>query len=282
MESTEKTYKTRYLIEKVTNQTIRLKGSTGKYLSYAPANGFQHIQENEVTPSENAEFEVFPNKGRIALRSKKNGKFLTMYTDNGRDWLAAHTDGLNQYNLFNIESASIRNVKEKIVKIEWRNMTSPLSISPTAAKTKTIINKGSKDAEKTMTMTWSKETSQSTSWEHNWGLTIGASATASTDIGVVSAEVTVSAEASYGGSNVQDTGKSTKLELSEETKVVIPANKRVVCKLMLQKQEDAELPFTATIERESDAGVSTIYQDGVWRGVVVYNSYVEVTEEAIP
>ena len=282
VESTEKTFKTRFLIEKVTNQTIRLKGSTGKFLSLTPANGFQHIQENEVTPSEKAEFEVFSNKGKIALKSKENGKFLQMYTDNGRDWLAASGDGLNQYNLFNFESASIRNVKERIVKIEWRNMTSPHSISPTAAKTKTIINKGSQDAEKTMSMTWSKETSQSTSWEHNWGLTVGASATASTDIGVVSAEITVSYEASYGGSNVQDAGKATTLELSEETKVVIPANKRVVCKLMLQKQEDAELPFTATIERESDAGVSTIYQDGLWRGVVVYNSYIEITEEAIP
>ena len=96
------------------------------------------------------------------------------------------------------------------------------------------------------------------------------------------ASVTVSAEASYGGSSVQDNEKTTTLELSEETKVIIPANKRLVCKLMLQKQEDAELPFTATIERESDAGVSTIYQNGVWRGVVVFNSYVEITEEAIP
>ena len=75
VESTEKTYQTRFLIEKVTNQTIRLKGSTGKYLSLTPNNDFQHIQENEVTPSEKAEFEVFPNKGKIALRSKKNGKF---------------------------------------------------------------------------------------------------------------------------------------------------------------------------------------------------------------
>ena len=159
MESTEKTFETRFLIEKVTNQTIRLKGSSGEYLSLTTHNGFEHILENEVAPSERAEFEVFPNMGRIALRSKINGKFLTMNLDNGRNWLRAHAGGLNQNNLFNIESASIRRVREKIVNIDWRNLTSPHSITPTAAKTKTIINKGSKDAEKTMTMTWSQETS---------------------------------------------------------------------------------------------------------------------------
>ena len=83
MESTEKTFETRFLIEKVTNQTIRIKGSSGEYLSLTTRPGFEHILENKVTPSERAEFEVFPNRGRIALRSKINGKFLTMNLDKG-------------------------------------------------------------------------------------------------------------------------------------------------------------------------------------------------------
>ena len=96
------------------------------------------------------------------------------------------------------------------------------------------------------------------------------------------ASVTIEMSASYGGSSTQGGGKTTTQSLAENTKVVIPPHKRLKCELMLQKQEDAELPFTATIERESDVGVTTIYQSGVWRGVVVFNSFVRITEESAP
>ena len=128
-------------------------------------------------------------------------------------------------------------------------------------------------------MTWSETNTQSTSWEHNWAIGVETSATVGFDVGLASAEVTASFSAGYGGNNVKGNEKSSTIELGEETKIVIPPNKMVKCDLMLRKVDDAELRFTAKIVRESDAGVTTFYQDGVWKGVIVFNSFVTITKE---
>ena len=163
--------------------------------------------------------------------------------------------------------------------VNFRNTADYSKIQPSVVQSKTIVNKGSKPVEKTMKMSWEETSTQSTTWEHNWAIGYSTSSTVEFDIGFISAALSVSFSADYGGSHTKGNEKTSTINVGEDTKVVVPANKTVKADLMLKKIDNAELFFTAKIVRESDAGVTTFYQDGVWRGVVVINSFVRITEE---
>merc|ERR1719167_580773 len=268
---------TRFLVEKASEDSIYLRGEAGKYLTMYQKSGKIFMREQELFPTSKCELQVVPRGRKLAFRLKETGQFLGNHK-NGKDLMAIGVS-LTDNALFSIETSSEREVTERIVGISFQDETDATKIQPTAVQSKVIVNKGSQPAEKTVSMTWSETNTQSTSWEHNWAIGVGTSATVGFDVGLASAEVTASFSAGYGGNNVKGNEKSSTIELGEETKIVIPPNKMVKCDLMLTKVDDAELRFTAKIVRESDAGVTTFYQDGVWKGVIVFNSFVTITEE---
>jgi len=253
------------------------QGESGEYLTMVIWNSKIYMMEKDVFPSRKSELQVIPKDGKVAFRLKENGKFLRYYQTE-KD-LVADSNDLTRDALFSIETGSVRDVKERIVKIDFRNTADFTQVQPTVVQTKTIINKGSLPVEKTISMSWEASSKQSTSWEHNWALGVSAEGKVGASKGFASIEVSTSFSAEYGGANVQGDEETKTTSVEEDTKVVIPSNKRVEAELTVTKIDNAEVPFIAKIIRESDAGVTTFYQDGVWRGVLVLNSFVTVKEE---
>jgi len=273
---------TRFLVEKASDDSIYLKGESGKYLTMtAHSDGNTYMKEESLFPSRKSELEVIPHKGKVAFRLKENAKFLKDAADSAKNLIAKSTSLEEDKALFSIETGSVRDVTEKIVEVTFHNTTDYSQVQPSVVQSKTIVNKGSKPVEKTMKMAWQETSVQSTTWEHNWALGASISTTAEFDIGFFSLGLTISYSADYGGSHTKENEETNTLMVGEDTKVVVPANKRVKADLMLKKIDNADLFFTAKIVRESDVGVTTFYQDGVWRGVVVLNSFVTITEEEV-
>ena len=280
LDTKSKSRTTRFIAEKASEDTIYLKGESGKYLEMVPYNdGNIYMRELDLFPSRKCELQVVPYRGRVAFRLKENGKFL-QDEGNMNDLIAKGTS-LNEKTLFTVQTGSIRDVKEKIVDITFRNSYDIAKMKPTAVQSKVIVNKGSQPAVKVVDMSWSETKKQTTTWENNWNIGVSSTAKGTFDSGFAKLEMSVTMSANVGGKAGQGAETSNTLRLAESTRIVIPPKKMVTCDLMLRKVDNAELKFTAKIERESDAGITTFYQDGVWKGMIVFNSFVTISEEDI-
>ena len=280
LDTKSKSRYTRFLAEKASEESIYLKGESGKYLTMVPyLDGNIYLKESEHFPTSKCELQVIPHRGKVAFRLKENGKFL-QERGNQKDLIAAE-GSLNNQTLFTIKTGSIRDVKERIVGISFRNGSEFDNIPPVVVQSKVIVNKGSKPAEKNVMMSWTETNQQSTTWDHNWSMGVSTSVAPGFNVGFAAVTLTVGLDAGYEVSNQQQNQTSNTIAVSEETKIVIPPQKKVNCDLMLRKVDNAELKFTAKIQRESDAGITTFYQDGVWKGVIVFNSFITITEDDV-
>ena len=78
-------------------------------------------------------------------------------------------------------------------------------------------------------------------------------------------------------------------EVTEESVTVYPIGEAVekndkdkmTTQLIVQKDEAAEVPFTAIIRRTSELGQQEFEERGVWKGVMVFKTMLEVTEERL-
>ena len=93
--------------------------------------------------------------------------------------------------------------------------------------------------------------------------------------------MTLSAEVRYDGTKGGNKGEIKTTTFTDQTTVTIPPHKWVTVSFMVKKVDNAEIPFTATIKRTSEVGVSRTTQTGVWKGVMIFDSYIEVIERTL-
>ena len=96
-----------------------------------------------------------------------------------------------------------------------------------------------------------------------------------------SASMEYSLEVNYNGKKGGNHGTVRTTSISESTDVMVPSGKRVTAKLIVEKLENARIPFTAKIKRESIAGVSYFMERGTWSGVMKFGSRLIINEEDI-
>jgi len=281
-----KDYWTKFTIVKVDDDHVYLKAADGKYLSRIYRRGVNNIEAAKSYPDVFCKFRVFEADGKVVFKAD-NGRFLSRRRRRGgRENIEAAKGGLDKHTKFIVETGSTIPVREEIESISWGTYTGPtdININPKVVKTFTTRNTGSRDAVKQFTFDESIETSQETSWEHSWGVSLGVSYTftAGVNIGVASASssLSYSAEVRYDGKKGGNSGKTKTLSLQDQTTVTIPPKKRVVVSYVV-KIDNAEIPFTATIKRTSEVGVTRIKEKGTWKGVIVFDSYIDIVERPI-
>ncbi|XP_048844070.1 aerolysin-like protein isoform X8 [Brienomyrus brachyistius] len=259
----------KFLIEKVGHHRVRMTDLRGVYLSRVYRDSINFIEAAKNPPDICCEFEVFVKDGKVLFKAD-NGKYLSLIA-RGNLNIEAAKDGPDKYCEFTPTIGDIVSPKFEIISVDFKNVL-PLTQKPNVVKTETYTNSSSVGQKHKFNMTWTKTESATTTWNHAWGL----SSTVSSEFTFAKAEVTVSYSGSYGTSST----KQTSMTLGEETEVTIPPHKKVTANLIISKQEDCDIPFTAKIKKiKSNGEVKELTEQGMWRGVIYENVNVDIKEE---
>ncbi|XP_048844023.1 uncharacterized protein LOC125715952 isoform X1 [Brienomyrus brachyistius] len=262
----------KFLIEKVGHHRVRMTDLRGVYLSRIQRGSINFTEAAKNSPDICCEFEVFRNGGKVLFRAD-NGKYLSLI-DRGLLNIEAAKDGPDKYCEFTPTIGDIISPEFEIISVDFKNVL-PLTQKPTVVKKETYTNSSSVEQKHKFNMTWTKTESATTTWNHAWGL----SSTVSFECEYIvkcKSEVTISYSGSYGTSST----KETSMTLGEETEVTIPPRKKVTANLIISKQEDCDIPFTAKIKKiKSNGEVKELTEQGMWRGVIYENVNVDIKEE---
>lgn len=243
--------------------------SNGKYLS---RDGAYYICANKSIADQYCVMEVYESNGKVVFKNRSCGKFLTRWCPTH---IFARKDGADKYTQFIVEPASLTPVKEEIKNLVWGVMSDARIERPSVLDTKEVVNKGSQPLEFDVALERNLTTTSETMWESGWSVTTGIKVKTQ----IFSAEFTASLTAEWNGKKGGTNSRSTTTIIRESTKVTVPPNKKVVAKLFVTLLDNAEVPFTATIERTSFTGTNTITVRGKWKGVIAFNSRIVITEE---
>lgn len=270
---------TKFTIVKIDEDRVYLKASDNQFLSRINRGDVDNIEAEKQSADQFCKFQVFEADKSNVIFKADNGRFLSRIYRDGQQNIEAAKDAADAFTRFGVETGSVVPVKEEIVSISWGDFNAPADMSPTILETHTVRNGGSEEIVKEFTFEKDLETNQETTWESSWGVTSGVCFTseASIDVGIASAKtsVTLNTEVRYDGRKGGNKSKKETLKLSETTKVSIAPHKEMTIKFMVKKIDNAEVPFTATIKRTSELGVTKIQEKGHWKRVMVLNSYLE-------
>ncbi|XP_051952818.1 natterin-2-like [Xyrauchen texanus] len=261
----------KFIVEKVNDSKVRLKDRRGVYLSRIDRSGVNHIEAAKAKPDVYCEFSVFTRNGKVIFRAD-NGLFLSRY-DRGNQNIEAVKEGVDEYCEFALSIGDIISPMFEIVKIDFGKIPD-LSDKPSVVKTDYYINESSVNQSHTFKLNWTDTVTETTTWTHTWGV----SSTVSSDFKLLSVEVTIS----YSGQYSTSSSKEKSISMSEETTITIPPKTKITVKLMVNKDDDAEIPFTATIKKTKANGeVKMFTENGTWRGVAYENVSLKIEEAKV-
>jgi len=255
-------------VEKVNDSKVRLKDQRGVYLSRFDRCGVNHIEAAKAKPDECCEFSVFTRNGKVIFRAN-NGRFLSRY-DRGEQNIEAVKEGVDECCEFTLSIGDIISPRFEIVNIDFGKIPD-LSDKPSVVKSDCYINESSVNQSHTFKLNWTDTVTNTTTWTHTWGV----SCTVSSDFIFASVEGTISYSGQYGTSS----SKEKSISMSEETTITIPPKTKITAKLMVNKDENVEIPFTATIKKTKANGeVEMLTENGTWKGVAYENVRLKIEE----
>ncbi|XP_051512753.1 aerolysin-like protein [Myxocyprinus asiaticus] len=261
----------KFIVEKVDDSKVRLKDQRGVYLSRIHRSGVDHIEAAKAKSDEFCEFSVFTRNGKVIFRAD-NGLFLSRCF-RGNQNIEAVKDGVDECCEFSLSIGDIISPVFEIVNIDFGKIPD-LSDKPSMVKSDYYINESSVNQSHTFKLNWMDTVTETTTWTHTWGL----STTVSFGFLLLSAEVTISYSGQYGTSS----SKEKTISMSEETAITIPPKTKITVKLMVNKDDHAEIPFTATIKKTKANGqVEMFTENGIWKGVVYENVRLKIEEAKV-
>ncbi|XP_023676028.2 uncharacterized protein [Paramormyrops kingsleyae] len=262
----------KFLLEKVGDHKVRMRDVRGVYLSRFHRDGIDFIEAAKNPSDVFCEFEVFTKSEKVLFKAD-NGRFLSLIA-RGHLNIEAAKDGPDQFCEFTPSIGDIVSPKFEIISVDFKNV-SALPEKPIVVKKETYRNSSSVEQKHKFNMSWTKTESETTTWNHAWGLTCTVSFECEFIVKFKS-EISVSYSGSYGTSST----KEKSITMGEETEVTIPPHKKVTANLIVSKQEDCDIPFTAKIKKiKSNGEVQEFMEEGTWKGVIYDNVHVDIKEE---
>ena len=273
---------TKFVIEKVDNNTIRLKAHNNKYVSRVSDKYPTHLRADSTNKDVLSLFDVYEDGGKLVLKSQSNGLFVSVIQREATAFVEAGKRGIDESCRFVVETGSVTPVSEQIMSVTMGELSNPQKMRPSIAATRSVSNRAKRDVTKTVALEWSHTKTQETNWERGWGITTGLKLSSSFGIkGLGSVDAEVSLEINANGKKGGNAGTSTTTTFTETTTLNVAPNTKMTTQLIVQKDEAAEIPFTAIIRRTSELGQQEFEERGVWRGVMVFKTMLEVTEERL-
>jgi len=161
-----------------------------------------------------------------------------------------------------------------IYKVKWDTHGINFDLKPQALSSQTITNDSPVTIKSIVTFEESKSEEESTSWDASFESSVTFSS--GVDIGIASASTDVTL--SFGMSVGQTSTVNTQKTFSKSFEVEVPAYRRVEVNLVVKKQDDIAIPFTATLERTINGKTTKVIKTGTWRGTLYSTDSVEVKE----
>ncbi|XP_058873540.1 uncharacterized protein LOC131724794 [Acipenser ruthenus] len=261
----------RFLVSKAPNGKILLRDRRGVYLSRIDRSGIQHIEAAKTNPDKYCEFSIFTEDGKVVLQAD-NGRFISrIYRENQN--IEAAKEGPDECCRFSTTIGDIISPTFQIVKVDFGKVPDLID-KPSVVSCDVYVNRTSVKQQHTFSLTWETKVTETTSWKHAWGF----SSTVSADVLFASVEATVSYNGEYG----KESTKEKTISQSRSTEVTVPPHTKITAKLIAHKDDDAEIPFTATVKKvKSDGRVEILKEEGTWKGVLYENVMIEVDEEQL-
>jgi len=234
------------------------------------------------------------NDGSVSLSCESNNKFMTWGDGAGKSDDFPEKQVALSSNLGNAEIplcvkegicptcryslvvGSITDLRLNILNVtlgapEGWEPSKPSQVSETS-----ILNYAEEPIDSTLTVSHSYETVDETSWTHAWGFEGSVTAKAGFETGAViakaTAEVSMTATISYDGSYGTTNTISETQVVDDSLTVSCPARTKCYLKYTAEKIDNFNVPFTAWVEKSSDAGaVEQFEQNGTWKGVNTLN-----------
>jgi len=185
-------------------------------------------------------------------------------------------DGICPTCKYNLVVGSITDLRFNILNVTFETPQGGAPTKPSQVSEKSIFNYGDEPIESTLTVSHSYETMDETSWEQGWGFEASATATASVEVGPdfakAKGEFSVSAKVSYDGRNGKKNSITETQSVADSLLVNCPARTACYLKYTAEKIDNFNVPFTAWVEKSTDAGTTEYFQQrGSWMGTNTLN-----------
>jgi len=277
-----KSYKddwTRFKIYNMGGNRIALQGHNGRYVGRVYySSSKQPMRSDKSSRDGTTILRVYKqSNGKISLRADNN-RFLSCIYRSDAYYVEAVKYGVDSWSEFKFETGSLVPVQEEIldIKFDMPSLTNKGRVAVIGEDQ--IPNYGSRDVIKTFKFIKKVSQTQSTTWEHSWGITTGVSFTYGfSKIASGTATMTVS----YNGKHSKTNAKTNEVTIEDSTTVHCPPHTRCKAELMIKEIPNIPVPFVATVKRTDDLGSHIFTERGTWIGQIFKSSYIKVTEQKL-
>jgi hypothetical protein len=167
---------------------------------------------------------------------------------------------------YNLVDGSITDITLNILNVTFKTPEGLEPSKPSQVSETSILNHSNEPMDSTLTVDFSYETKDETTWEHAWG--IEAEYTFGGEVFGGKLKGTVSYNGKYGTTNTIKTSRSVEDSLA----ITCPARTKCYLKYTAEKIDNIEIPFTAWVEKSTSAwAIKQFMQNGTWKGVNTLN-----------
>ncbi|XP_028652292.1 uncharacterized protein LOC114642197 isoform X2 [Erpetoichthys calabaricus] len=262
----------KFQVSKCPDGKVLLKDPRGKYLSRYDEGGIQYIRPVKSSPDDYCKFSVFTDNNKILLRAD-NGLYVSRI-QRERQNIEAAKEGPDECCKYDVSIGDVVEPSFTILSIEVKDFQPDKIKTPTAVTEQAYTNNTSINQSHTFKLSWTDRTSETTTWNHAWGF----SSTLSFDVLFVKCSATVS----YNGSYQKSSTLEKTITVADETTITVPSKKKVVAQLIVNKNDNAVVPFRAKIKKIDCNGTETILtEEGTWKGILYTNVTIDASEQPI-
>jgi len=173
------------------------------------------------------------------------------------------------------EIGSLHPVSIEIVSVDWGTVSDDIIENPSVIARDQQDNYSDQIVSSTYHVTYTDATTDTTTWSETWGF----SYTTSIKTQIFCFQTSFSATTSYQGTNG---GSNTITESTSYDKMATypcPGKHKCFYNLIGRHLSDASIPFTATVRITDGTNVEEKKEQGVWKGVKVYDTFAEFCTE---
>lgn len=161
-----------------------------------------------------------------------------------------------------------------VYKVDFDTSGLDFDMPPKAIATQYVENSAATTVETTVAFNEKRTVTQTTSWKDTFEAGVKFSVGWDLEVAQMSTEMSLSYSHEKGSENSETTEKS----FTKEFEVTIPPHTTVKVELLVKQQENAHIPFVATLQRTINGRTTTVTKSGTWSGVLYSSDRVKVTD----
>ncbi|XP_029467888.1 uncharacterized protein LOC115096840 [Rhinatrema bivittatum] len=251
---------------------VLLRDFRDMYLGYVlHDDGVGRIEAEKISPDRFCEFEPFYEGEKVALRAI-NGMFVCRVFRRIH-FIEASKPTAEECCRFRLLLGDLLYPGHDILQVELGD-TTHIKCQSSVVKKETFVNKTEKPLSHTFNLGWEVRATDITTWARPWGLEYTTSATFT----LLGMEATIT----YNGSHLKTASAYRNISEKRSATVIVPPHSRALAQLVVTKQDQVEVSFTADIKKIKQDGETVMMEErGSWKGLIYTNVVLDTKEEPV-